>query len=322
MIVDGWVNLIPAGFAERWVAQESQQGVVELFGPDLAKGPSVEGLLEAMDGAGIDLGVLTCGLAEPERAHRAGGQAPEDFLAIADEHAGRFLVAPTVERAARPTRNCARLRELAHHPAVALVRITPLVEQYELNHRLYYPVYATCEELGLPVSINVGVPGPQVRSRCQDPVLLEDVLIDFPGLTVIGAHMGHPYEALLIQYMLKWPKLHLMTSAYLATYMDPAAVGCCSPRTTRSSPPARPSTRPASSRSPTRPWPCSSAARPPSSWPGARGSSRSIWRRSRRNVGVSAAKSTQKGRSRGPMRGPGVKVAGIVTTPLSSGLPA
>jgi len=224
MIVDGWVNLMPAGFAERWVAQESQQGVVELFGPDLAQGPTVEGLLDAMDGSAVDLGVLTCGLAEPDRARRAGGLAPEDFLALAEEHAGRFLVAPTVERAAKPTRNCARIRELAQHPAVALVRITPLVEQYELNHRLYYPVYATCEELGLPVSINVGVPGPQVRSRCQDPVLLEDVLIDFPGLTVVGAHMGHPYEALLIQYMLKWPQLHLMTSAYLATYMDPSLV--------------------------------------------------------------------------------------------------
>jgi predicted TIM-barrel fold metal-dependent hydrolase len=72
--------------------------------------------------------------------------------------------------------------------------------------------------------VNVGVPGPQVRSRCQDPVLLEDLLIDFPELTVVGAHMGHPYEALLIQYMLKWPQLHLMTSAYLASYMDPALV--------------------------------------------------------------------------------------------------
>ena len=116
------------------------------------------------------------------------------------------------------------MRELAQHDAVAMVRITPLVEQYELNHRLYYPVYATCEELGLPVSINVGIPGPQVRSRCQDPVLLEDVLIDFPTLTVVGAHMGHPFEALLIGYLLKWPQLHLMTSAYLATYMDPALV--------------------------------------------------------------------------------------------------
>jgi uncharacterized protein len=224
MIVDGWVNLIPEGFASQWLAQDSQRGVVELFGAEAATGPSVEGLLAAMDAVGIDVGVLTSGLGSPERARRAGGQAAEDFVALAEAHPGRFVVAATVDRAGRPTRNCARIRELAQHPAVAMVRVTPLVEQYELNHRLYYPVYATCEELGLPVSINVGVPGPQVRSRCQDPVLLEDVLIDFPDLTVIGAHMGHPYEALLIQYMLKWPRLHLMTSAYLATYMDPALV--------------------------------------------------------------------------------------------------
>jgi predicted TIM-barrel fold metal-dependent hydrolase len=224
MIVDGWVNLIPEGFAAQWLAQDSQRGVVELFGADAATGPTIEGLLAAMDGAGIDVAVLTSGLASPERAHRAGGQAAEDFVALAEAHPGRLVVAATVDRAGRPTRNCARIRELAQHPLVALVRVTPLVEQYELNHRLYYPVYAACEELGLPVSINVGVPGPQVRSRCQDPVLLEDVLIDFPDLTVIGAHMGHPYEALLIQYMLKWPRLHLMTSAYLATYMDPALV--------------------------------------------------------------------------------------------------
>jgi uncharacterized protein len=224
MIVDGWVNLIPEGFASQWLAQDSQRGVVELFGPDAATGPDVEGLLAAMDAAGIDVAVLTSGLASPERAHRAGGRSAEDFLALAEAHPGRFVVAATVDRAGRPTRNVARVRELAQHPLVALVRVTPLVEQYELNHRLYYPVYAACEELGLPVSINVGVPGPQVRSRCQDPVLLEDVLIDFPDLTVIGAHMGHPYEALLIQYMLKWPKLHLMSSAYLATYMDAALV--------------------------------------------------------------------------------------------------
>ena len=74
------------------------------------------------------------------------------------------------------------------------------------------------------MSINVGVPGPRVRSACQRPELLEDVLIDFKGLTVIGAHMGHPYEALLMQYMLKWPDLYLSNSAYLAKYMDPALV--------------------------------------------------------------------------------------------------
>lgn len=224
MVIDAWVNLFPEAFAAKWVAQQENAGVRELFGPDLAKGPSVEGLVSAMDDAGVDTGILTAALSDPERAHRHGGYATEDFLAIADEHPGRFWVSATVDRVAKVRDNVRRVRELAEHPAMVLARVTPLVEQYHLNHRLYYPLYAACEELGLPVSINVGIPGPQVRSRCQDPVLLEDVLIDFPGLTVIGAHMGHPYEALLIQYMLKWPQLHLMTSAYLATYMDPAIV--------------------------------------------------------------------------------------------------
>lgn len=223
-IIDAWVNIFPEGFASRWLEQDSQKGVVQLFGPDLAKGPTVASLLEAMDGAGITTGILTAGLSDPERAHRKGGFAAEDFLAIAEEHPGRFLVSATVDRITKPLDNVRRLRELAEHPALVLGRVTPLVEQYDLNHRLYYPVYAAAAELDLPMSINIGIPGPQVRSRCQDPVLLEDVLIDFPTLTVIGAHMGHPYEALLIQYLLKWPQLHLMTSAYLATYMDPAMV--------------------------------------------------------------------------------------------------
>jgi predicted TIM-barrel fold metal-dependent hydrolase len=224
MILDAWVNVFPPGFAASFGAQESTAGVHELFGEDATNDRTLESLVASMDGAGVDMGVLTCGLRPAESARRRGMLAPEDFLAMADAHPDRFLVSPTIEKAAKPLDNCRRIRELAQHPAVAMVRITPLVEQYDLNHRLYYPVYATCEELGLPVSINIGIPGPQVRSACQHPQLLEDVLIDFPGLTVVGAHMGHPYESLVISYMLKWPQLHLMTSAFLPTYMDPAMV--------------------------------------------------------------------------------------------------
>lgn len=224
IVVDAWVNLFPEDFAATWGAQEENAGVHALFGEHLTDSRSVAALVEAMDAAGITTGVLTSGLRDPAAAHRRGIYAAEDFLQIAQAHPGRFLVSMAVDKATRPVENCRRIRELAKHDHVVMMRITPLVEQFELNHRLYYPVYATCAELGLPVSINIGIPGPQVRSRCQDPVLLEDVLIDFPDLTVIGAHMGHPYESLLIQYMLKWPNLHLMTSAYLATYMDPALV--------------------------------------------------------------------------------------------------
>ncbi len=165
--------------------------------------------------ATVDVGVIAAGLSADET---------ESLLDQVGTHPTRLRVALTVDRPDRPLRQCRLLREYAAHPAVALVRVTPLVHQYPLNDKLYYPIYAITAELGLPVSINVGVPGPQVRSACQDPVRLEDVLIDFKGLTVIGAHMGHPYEALLMQYMLKWPDLYLSNSAYLAKYMDRALV--------------------------------------------------------------------------------------------------
>lgn len=223
-IIDGWVNIFPAAFAAQWNAQESNKDVGSLFGEDFSKGETVENLVAEMDAAGVDVGILTSGLRSPDLLHRKGMYAAEDFVAVAEEHPGRFAVSVTVDKVAKPTSNAARIRELASNPHVVMARVTPLVEQYDLNHRLYYPVYAACEEAGLPVSINVGIPGPKVRSHCQHPALLEDVLIDFPDLTVIGAHMGHPYESLLMQYMLKFERLHLMNSAYLAKYMDDALV--------------------------------------------------------------------------------------------------
>jgi len=66
--------------------------------------------------------------------------------------------------------------------------------------------------------VNVGIPGPRVRSACQHPERLEDILIDFKGLTIIDAD-GPPLRG-TPEAMLKWPDLYLSNSAYLAKYMD------------------------------------------------------------------------------------------------------
>ena len=49
-------------------------------------------------------------------------------------------------------------------------------------------IFLMCEELGIPVGINAGIPGPRVRSRVQHPELLEDVLI---GALAGFAYAGH-----------------------------------------------------------------------------------------------------------------------------------
>jgi len=154
-------------------------------------------------------------------------------LEIADAHPGRFLVAGVVHDPSRPGRNVAKIREQAHDTRFALVRISPLATQIAIDDAKHYPVYQVCEELRIPVAINVGIPGPRVRSRVQHPELLEDVLIDFPDLVVIGAHMGHPYEELLMNYMRKWPNLYLSCTAYAPKYMDPALLAFMNSETYR-----------------------------------------------------------------------------------------
>ncbi len=168
-------------------------------------------LLATMDDLGVATGVFTGGL----------DRNTDKLLAICDAHPGRFLVAGGVGDPSRPGRQVRRIRELAQHPAFCMVRVMPLASQVPTNDARHYPVYQVCEELGLPCAINAGIPGPRVRSRVQHPELLEDVLIDFPDLTVIVAHMGHPYEELLMNYMRKWPSLFLSCTAYAPKYMDP-----------------------------------------------------------------------------------------------------
>jgi predicted TIM-barrel fold metal-dependent hydrolase len=214
-VVDLWVNALSGAAARAFMGQAGNEGIPDLLGGDLSSASTLTALIDTMTACGVDVGVVAAGVSAPET---------DVLLDDLGAHADRLRVALVIDRPDRPVAQCRRLRALAQHPAVALVRVTPLVHQYALNDKLYYPVYATCAELSLPVSINVGIPGPRVRSACQHPELLEDVLIDFKGMTVIGAHMGHPYESLLMQYMLKWPDLYLSNSAYLAQYMDPALV--------------------------------------------------------------------------------------------------
>jgi uncharacterized protein len=214
MVIDLWVNAISGKAAAKFLDQPGFGAVEGFFGSDVRSGNSPLDLIGEMDRLGVDRAVLTSTLTSVD----------EESLAFVEEHRDRLWLAGSSDKPERPRRQSSAIRSRVADGTLDLVRIAPLVHQYPLNHALYYPLYATCEELGVPVSINIGIPGPRVRSGCQDPVLLEDVLIDFPDLVVIGAHMGHPYEELLIEYLLKWPNLYLSNSAYLAKYMHPGLV--------------------------------------------------------------------------------------------------
>jgi predicted TIM-barrel fold metal-dependent hydrolase len=214
-VVDIWVNLVTEAGAAQFLGQESNANIPGYLGGDGAKGVGANELIGRMDDAGVATAILTPGLTR-------GGVA--EALEVADAFPGRLLVAGMLVDPAKPTRNVTRIRELAQHPRLVMIRVAPLFTQVAIDDPKHYPIYQVCEELGLPVGVNVGVPGPRVRSRVQHPELLEDVMIDFPDLTIIGAHMGHPYEELLMNYMRKWDHLYLSCTAYAPRYFDPALV--------------------------------------------------------------------------------------------------
>lgn len=229
-VVDAFMSLPTADAVEHFDDQPLLADVARFFGsggPSRAMG--VDDVVAAMTAAGIEQGVLTGSLIGGSWLTR--GRSPADPTAEVIEgcerHPDRFRAAFMIDAIPRVDgirTVCRRIEEVASHPLVALVRVVPLLVEEPIDSRVFYPVYERCEALSLPVSINVGVPGPKVRARYQDALLLDDVLIDFPHLVVIGAHMGHPWEDLLIRLMMKYENLYLSNSAYLAKYIDPRLV--------------------------------------------------------------------------------------------------
>jgi predicted TIM-barrel fold metal-dependent hydrolase len=82
------------------------------------------------------------------------------------------------------------------------------------DHAYYFPLYAKCAELGIPISVNVGIPGPRVPGRHQHPLALDEICYQFPELTVIMSHGGVPWQEICVRLMAKWDNLYYMTAAY------------------------------------------------------------------------------------------------------------
>ena len=86
--------------------------------------------------------------------------------------------------------------------------------QIAIDDKLMYPIYTRCVELGMPICINGGVVGPRMPSWPQHVERFDNVLYDFPELTMVMMHGGEPWTALAVKLMVKWPGLHYMTSAF------------------------------------------------------------------------------------------------------------
>ena len=134
---------------------------------------------------GVDVALLFA-----EYSPRVTGiQAVEDLLPIVEYNPGRFRLVGNVNPYYHYPVDAEVVRQ-AGLGAVAL-KVHPVHGAFAVNDRALYPAYATCQSLGLPVIVHTGTSSfPGAVNKYGDPTLLDDVLTDFPGLTLVLAHGG------------------------------------------------------------------------------------------------------------------------------------
>lgn len=92
------------------------------------------------------------------------------------------------------------------------------------NDRIWYPFYAKCVELDIPIISQIGHSGELMPSAYGRPILLDDVALYFPELRIVAAHTGWPWVEELIAMAWKHPNVYIATTAHLPRYWDPALV--------------------------------------------------------------------------------------------------
>jgi uncharacterized protein len=181
---------------------------------DYFKGPkamfaSVElsELIDEMDEQGVRKAILMDSINKPSVTARKFVQAKPD----------RFALAMGGVNLLRPVQPLRKLTEIVKELPVAYAVVGPSFwadGQYPPSDAVYYPLYAKCAELDLPLCINTGIPGPPIPGEVQNPIHLDRVCVRFPELRLCMIHGADPWWDIAIRLLIKYANLRLMTSAW------------------------------------------------------------------------------------------------------------
>ncbi len=187
------------------MAMPAQYMFTEVPGDVGAETDTVAMLLADMDRCGIARGMVHMGSDDSVRALR---QHPDRIVGCVDADPNDIGGSLT------------RIRQAHTEWDVKAVTTFPsgCLPQVAVSDRRYYPLYATCVELDLPIIVNAGVPGPRVPMLCQHVEHFDQVCYDFPDLRIVMRHGAEPWQELAVKLMLKWPGLYYMTSAFAPKY--------------------------------------------------------------------------------------------------------
>ncbi|MNT01180.1 Amidohydrolase [compost metagenome] len=204
-----------AGFLDTlmYSAGERRDGFTRSVGFEpsaAAQRQSMELLLGEMDDAGVERGVVVGRL-----AGTLGSVPNADVLALVNDHGGRFIGAASIDPSSR--RQAIDMIDTALSQGFRLINIEPGSYPVPLlaDDRRLYPIYAHCEDRGVPIILMVGgTAGPDLSYS--DPIRTDRVLADFPKLNVVVAHGGWPWVTEILHIAFRRPNLYLSPDMYFS----------------------------------------------------------------------------------------------------------
>src|SRR5215471_20021662 len=125
-----------------------------------------------------------------------------------------------------------RARRLISEHAVRGFKFHPSLQGFSPDDQSYYPLYEVIEEAGLPAvfhtgqaGIGAGLPGGRgIKLRLSNPMLLDDVAADFPGMPVILAHPSVPWQDEAISIATHKANVYIDLSGWSPKYFPPQLV--------------------------------------------------------------------------------------------------
>ena len=236
-VIDMWAPFLPlpevsAHFAEHF--PEPMLGYLKVFWKQPATMETVrqmqagrtlseDDVMKALGDAGIERSLIT-GFDETSTAGTV--TLPNELVArIAERHPGRFIPFCGVDI----MKGMDAVREMEHwirDRGFAGLSLRPFMIDLPADDRHYYPFYAKCVELGVPVSIHTSANWTTGRvNELGHPRFIDTVATHFPELTIVMSHAGYPW--ILDACLLAWKHEHVFIelAAHRPKYMSRTGTG-------------------------------------------------------------------------------------------------
>lgn len=229
-IIDVWCNVRAGVDAEAF--KESEQYKVLFFAMQLFHmedrmrywtiSPE-EFIEEIMDPMGVEKVIVPLGQGAGALGSRERPFDLEESAKLIEKYPDRFAAQLMVD----PNRGMEVVRELERAVkdyGFKGAHLHPYSIGKPLNDAIYYPIYAKCCELDVPVQAQVGHSAEIMPSKYGQPILFDEVAIHFRELKIVAAHTGWPWVEELIALTWKHPNVYIGTSAHAPKYYDPSLV--------------------------------------------------------------------------------------------------